>query len=97
MNEANRCWDFQHELLDRLRKRPFAELFALPAEQLVDGHSGLGRWKVYLLRSIGASGSIRIAAEARKRSLLIFTSVSSPSFEMLADGTIVEDERVDDD
>lgn len=97
MNEASRCWDFQQEILDRLKRRPFAELSALPAEQAIQAPPGLGNWRVYLLRADGANGGVKITAEARKRSLLILTSTSSPSFEMLPDGMIVHEEIAVDD
>jgi len=97
MKTANRCRAFQKQVIAELKKKSFAELSALATEKRLDTPPGFSDWKVYLMRSEERSGGVKVTVEARKRSFLIFLSVSSPSFVMLPDGTIVDEPLVIDD
>jgi hypothetical protein len=97
MKTANRCRAFQKQLIAELKARSFAELSALASEERLHTPPGFSDWKVYLMRSEEPGGGVKVTVEARKRSFLIFLSVSSPSFVMLPDGTVVEEPLVIDD
>lgn len=97
MVASDPCWDYQQELLRELAKKSFAELSGLPARQPLQSPAALRGWRLSVLRGDGEHGGVEIAIEARRRRLLIFETVYAPKFEMLPDGTVVEEPLVIDD
>lgn len=94
---ARRRREYQQELLAQLKLKTFEYLAALPARKRVETPAELRGWKFFVCSQPGEQQGVQIIVEARKRSLLIFESVYSPSFEMLPDGTVLEETIVADD
>jgi hypothetical protein len=90
-----RTW--QREQLTLLRARPYKDLVALPLRSELEPPTHLKREHLAIIRAPGENGGVEIGVAHFQRFLFI-TGRIMPSFEMLADGTIVEepsDERDD--
>jgi hypothetical protein len=94
MGYAQDCSDFQEEYLKQLKKNSYAELLALPEKQRIETPRRFGGWKVFLLKKRGKNGRVRIEIEGQKRFLLMFVSKYVLGFEVLKDGTIVNDDTL---
>jgi len=88
---------FQEKYLTQLKTKSFSELSALPPKTHIQSPDNLSRWKIYLLRKAGENGGVRIEVDGYQRFLLIFTTGFRTGFEILSDGTLLEDDCTVDD
>jgi|GEM_PF-6721340 len=96
MGSAQDWSGFQDEYLKQLKKKSYAELSALPEKQKVSVPDCFGRGRFSLLKKRGERGGIRIEVEWKERFLLIFVSKYVLGFEILKDGTVIEDDGFED-
>ncbi len=83
-----RSW--QREQLALLRAKTYTDLVALPPKSELEPPPHLKREHLAIVRAYGENGGVEIGVAHFQRFLFI-TGRIMPSFEMLADGTIVEE------
>jgi hypothetical protein len=87
------AWEWQQDQLSRLSRKPFSELSALPNELPIQAPANLRGLDFAICKAACDNGGVRISVRARRRSLLIFVATSDPSFEMTADGKLIDSGR----
>jgi hypothetical protein len=90
-------WTFQRETLARLKQQAISELRGLPPRKQIEAPAAAKGWSFFVCREDTLAGGLRITVEARRRTMLFFESVSSPSFELTSDGSVVEQEADPED
>lgn len=82
---------FQEAQLQQLREWDYRDLAALPSRQKISAPGHIRGIVFHIRRYDGDAGGVRIEVSACKRMLLIFLACNCPGFEMLPDGSILED------
>ena len=82
---------FQQVQLARLRRMTFHEICSLPLRERLAKPAHIRGISFRIERSPGVRGGVRIEVLACSRFLLIFEGCRCPGFEVLPDGTILED------
>jgi len=77
--------------LSRYRAMSFAEIGDLPTRTEVMPPLEFRAHRFVLTRAAGDNGGVEIRISLRKKQLFFFEFLSGPSFEMLADGSIVSE------
>lgn len=90
-------WRFQRETLARLKRLSIDELKALPAREQVVAPADAKGWSFFVCREGTHAGGLHITVEARRRTLLLFESVSTPGFELAFDGSIIDPSSAPED
>jgi hypothetical protein len=84
-----RLW--QEAQLSNLRSKPFQELSALPAQTQIPAPSEFAGERFAIVRAAGENGGVEIGVAHFMRVMGIVMGQLTPRFEMLSDGSIVEE------